>query len=199
MRAPIAAASGSGTRCTGRRPPACSAASRTARCSTLVTPAGMQTITSGFTRLKRPTTLCDEVAQHRLGDQVVGDDAVAHRADDGDAAGHAAHHLLRLAADGDDGVVAVRERDDRRLVDDDAAALDVDEHVRRAEVDSDALRKHAVLLPFRWCSADANRTPASGVRSVLRDGALGAFDIGAERAQFTMQDLRARGRCGRHR
>ena len=38
--APIAAASGSGTSCAGRRAPACSAASRTARCSTVLTPAG---------------------------------------------------------------------------------------------------------------------------------------------------------------
>ena len=56
MRAPMAAASGSGTRWTGRRPPACSAASRTARCSTLVTPAGIQTMISGLMTPKRPTT-----------------------------------------------------------------------------------------------------------------------------------------------
>ena len=64
--------------------------------------------------------VADEVAQHRLGDQVVGDDAVAHRPDDGDAAGRASDHPARVVADGDDGVVAGRQRHDRRLVDDDA-------------------------------------------------------------------------------
>ena len=47
-------------------------------------------------------------------------------------------------------VVAVARGDDGRLVDDDAAALDVDEHVGRAEVDADALRQHASPSHFLW-------------------------------------------------
>ena len=88
----------------------------------------------------------DEVAQHRFGDEVVGDHAVAHGADDLDRAGVPADHRVRLVADGDDGVVALGEGDDRRLVEHDAAALLEDEDVRGAEVDADALREH--LLPF---------------------------------------------------
>ena len=56
ISAPIAAASGSGMRWAGRRAPAASAASRTARCSTPVTPTGTQIITSGLTSEKRPVT-----------------------------------------------------------------------------------------------------------------------------------------------
>jgi hypothetical protein len=55
-RAPIAAASGSEIR-KALRAPAASAASRTARRSTPVTPAGTQIITSGRIREKRPQLL----------------------------------------------------------------------------------------------------------------------------------------------
>ena len=102
--APIAAASGSSIRYASRAP-ALSAASRTARFSTLVTPEGTLIITSGL--VKRAAGLLDEVAQHRLGDDVVGDDAVLHRPDGGDVARRAADHLACLFADGDDVVVLV--------------------------------------------------------------------------------------------
>ena len=134
--APIAAASGSSMRYASLAP-ALSAASRTARFSTEVTPAGTLIITSGRLKPMRPLRrLGDEEAQHRLGDDVVGDDAVLHRPDGLDVAGRAPDHLARFLADGDDAVV-VRDRHDRRFGDDDALALDVDEDVGGAEVDAD--------------------------------------------------------------
>ena len=143
--APIAAASGSSIRYASLAP-ALSAASRTARFSTEVTPAGTQIITSG--RLNDPALrrLADEEAEHRLGDDVVGDDAVLHRPDGLDVAGRAPDHLAGLLAHGDDPVV-VATRDDGRLLDDDALALDVDEDVGRAEVDAD-LHEAGVVVPF---------------------------------------------------
>ena len=53
--------------------------------------------------------------------------------------GRAADHLAGLLAHGDD-VVVLADRDHRRLADDDALALDVDEDVGRAEVDADLHR-----------------------------------------------------------
>ena len=81
------------------RAPAWRAASRTARFSTLVTPAGTQIMTSGLLNPRTPADLADEVAQHRLGDHVVGDDAVLHRPDDTDVAGRPPDHLAGLLAD----------------------------------------------------------------------------------------------------
>src|SRR6185437_14498950 len=82
--------------------------------------------------------------EHRLGDDVVGDDAVLHRPDGLDVAGRPPDHLARLVADRDDPVV-VADRDDRRLLDDDALALHVHEDVGRAEVDADL---HDVVTSF---------------------------------------------------
>src|SRR3712207_8605753 len=72
-----------------------------------------------FLMIRRPprstlfpyTTLfrSDEVPEHRLGDHVVGDDAVLHRTDRGDVARGAADHVARLGADGDDVVVRSEE------------------------------------------------------------------------------------------
>jgi hypothetical protein len=71
--------------------------------------------------------LLDEVAEHRLGDLEVGDDAVLHRADGlDDAARRAAEHLLGLAPDGEhllDAAGVLLHGDDRRLARDDALAL----------------------------------------------------------------------------
>ncbi len=56
-----------------------------------------------------------------------------------DVARRAAEHVLRLDADRDEDLAATTrffaDRDDRRLVQDDALAADVDQRVRRAEVD----------------------------------------------------------------
>src|SRR5207249_10986340 len=84
----------------------------------------------------------DEVAEHGLGGDVVGDDALAHRSDDLDGAWRTAEHVAGLLADSDDGVVALGDGDDRGFVDDDAAAFDVDEDVGGAEVYADALTEH---------------------------------------------------------
>src|SRR5207249_10355740 len=84
----------------------------------------------------------DEVAQHRLGDQVVGDDAVTHGSADDDAAWRAAQHLARVRADGDNAVVGSRVGHHRWLVEHNAAAHDVDDHVGCAQIDADVLRKH---------------------------------------------------------
>ena len=88
----------------------------------------------------------DEVAQHGLGDQVIGDHAVAHRPDHLDAAGMPADHRSRVVTDGHHSVVALGDGDDGGLVEDNAAAALVDEHVGGPEVDPNALVEHACLV-----------------------------------------------------
>jgi len=60
----------------------------------------------------------DEVFQHALGDEVVGDDAVAQGAHDLDLAGGATVHLFGGAANLDDDrpVAILADGDDRRLL-----------------------------------------------------------------------------------
>ena len=79
--------------------------------------------------------LVDEVVQHLLGLPEVRDDAVLHGLDRDDVAGRAAEHLLGFLADGLDLVGVAVDRDDRRLVDDDAFATGKHERVRGAQVD----------------------------------------------------------------
>src|SRR6188508_135437 len=115
--------------------------------------------------------LVDDVAQHRLGDQVVGDHAVAHRPDGPNVARGAPDHLARFLADGDELVVVIADGDDARLVQDHALALDVHQDVGGAEVDADL---HACAIGpscgvagapevYRWRSVDPqyDRLPAS--------------------------------------
>src|SRR3990170_3852864 len=85
---------------------------------------------------ERAAGLADEVAEHRLGDHVVGDDAVLHRPDRVDVARGPPDHLARLLADGHD-ALRLRDGHHRGLLDDDPLAEDVDEHVGRAQVDPD--------------------------------------------------------------
>src|SRR5215212_2468023 len=80
--------------------------------------------------------LVDEEPEHRLGDDVVGDDPVLHRADRVDVPRGAPDHLAGILADGADPAVVI-DGDHRGLLDDDALALDVDEDVGRAEIDAD--------------------------------------------------------------
>jgi len=87
------------------------------------------------------------VAQHRLRDQIVGDDTMLHRPDDLDAARRPADHVARRLADSDDGVIPRGQSDDGGLLDHHTLAFDVDEDVGRAEVDSDALKEHAIVVP----------------------------------------------------
>ena len=81
--------------------------------------------------------LADEVLDHLLGDFEVGDDAVAQRADGLDVAGRAAQHHLGLVADGQHLLLALflGDGDHRRLVEDDAAALDIDQRIGGPQVD----------------------------------------------------------------
>ena len=85
--------------------------------------------------------LLDEVAEHLLGGFEVGDHAVAHRADGGDAAGRPAEHLLRVVADGLDLVVDVIDRHDGRFVEHDAGAAGEHAGVRGTEVNRQVVRE----------------------------------------------------------
>ena len=118
------------------RAPACIVASNTARFSTSVTPEGTQTTTRGFgCQRALHARLVDEVAQHRLGDLEVGDDAVLQRPDGDDGARRAAEHALGLDADGQHALGVLLDRDDGRLDEHDAAPADGDERVGGPEVD----------------------------------------------------------------
>jgi hypothetical protein len=85
--------------------------------------------------------LGDEVLDHLFGDIDVGDDAVAQRADRFDAVGGLAHHQLCVVADRLDPLDSVQrfDRDDRRLIEHDALAANVNNRVRGAEVDCHVL------------------------------------------------------------
>jgi hypothetical protein len=94
-------------------------------------------------RIVRSQGARDEVAQHLLGHLEVRDDAVLQRLDHADLGRRAAEHRLGLVADGQDRVVILVDRDDRRLVDDDPLALHEHERVRRSQVDRDVSRESA--------------------------------------------------------
>ena len=181
--APIAAASGSGIRCT-RLAPAAMPASITARCSTVVTPVGTATITSGRKRRCRPRRALDEVAQHGRGDQVVGDHAVLQRAHDAQAAGRAPHHLASRVPDGLDAAVLHRNGDHRRLVDDHTLADEVDQHVGGAEVDPKPLRAQG-------SEHLANRRRGRRARAALnRDIGAKLLQVAGEVLVAALDDLR---------
>ena len=89
----------------------------------------------------------DEVAQHRLGDLEVGDDAVLHGPHRDDVARRAAQHLLGFLAHGEDllgPVAGPLHGHDGRLVRDDPLAADERQRVRRAEVDGEIVREESV-------------------------------------------------------
>ena len=141
--APIAAAIGSSIR-RAQRAPALSAASRTARFSTSVTPDGMPSSIRG--RGISPTrswTLLDEVLDHLLGHVEVADDAVAERPDRDDVGRRPADHPLRLGPDREDPLRLRVDRDDRRLAHHDPAVADVDQRVGGPEVDPDVAGEEA--------------------------------------------------------
>ena len=89
--------------------------------------------------------LVNEVLDHLLGDIDVGDDAVAKRPDGLDLVGGLAHHQLGVVADRLHLLDAVDglDGDDRRLIEDDPAAADVDERVGGSKID-----RHVVRHPF---------------------------------------------------
>ena len=83
--------------------------------------------------------LADEVLDHVFGNVEIGDHAIAQRTNRLDVAGRAAQHLLCLVAHGQNLVLALigRDRDHGRFVQHDAAPLDVNQRVGRAEIDGD--------------------------------------------------------------
>ena len=85
--------------------------------------------------VEAPGNHADEIAQHRLRREVVSNDAITHWPDDADGTRCPALHGARFRANGNDSIVPVMSRHDRRLVDHDALAFDVDENVRRAQID----------------------------------------------------------------
>jgi hypothetical protein len=89
--------------------------------------------------------LADEVLDHLLRNLEIGDDAVAQWPDRGDVARGAAEHLLGFLAYRQDLLASLDAGNcnHRRLVEDDAAALDVHEGVGGAEVDRHVRRQQA--------------------------------------------------------
>ncbi len=133
----MAAASGSGMRLTSRAPAA--SAPRARRALDAGDAIGDADHHRRLAHGEAAGDFGDEVFEHALGDEVVGDDAVAQGAHDFDLAGGAAVHLFGGAADfDDDGAVAVfADGDDRRLLEHDAAPLDVDEDVDGPQINCD--------------------------------------------------------------
>ena len=141
--APMAAAIGSSIR-RAQRAPALSAASRTARFSTSVTPDGMPSSIRG--RGMRPTRSCTLFTKYLIICSVTSKSLMTPSRSGRTAmidGGRAAHHPLRLGADGEHPLGLGVDRDDRRLGDHDPPVADVDERVGRAEVDPDIAGEEA--------------------------------------------------------
>jgi len=89
--------------------------------------------------------LLDELFDHLLGDDEVGDHAVFHRPDRLQIARGLPQHLLGRLPDGLDHFLAGgridADRHDRGLIEHDAAAAHVDEGVGRAKVDRQIVGK----------------------------------------------------------
>ena len=85
-----------------------------------------------------------EVAQHFLGHVEVGDHPILERPDRDDALGRAPEHALCFEPDSLDFSGRSLERHDRRLIKHDAFALDVNQGVGRAKIDSDLVRRQKI-------------------------------------------------------
>jgi hypothetical protein len=92
--------------------------------------------------LEAAAQLGDEIAQHAFGDAVVGHHTVAHGANDFDGLGGAAQHGPRLVAHRQDLVGHQRDCHHRGLIEHDTLAVDSDDHVDRAEVNTYLLAEH---------------------------------------------------------
>ena len=88
----------------------------------------------------------DEFAQHGLGDDEVGDDAVAHGADNFDAFGGAAEGVVGFVADEDHLVGFAAYGHDGWLMQDDPPPPNMYKNVYRTEVDSDLFFKHRIIF-----------------------------------------------------
>ena len=89
--------------------------------------------------------LADEMLDHFLRHLEIRDDAVAHRPDRLDVARRPAQHHLGVVTDRADLLLApsIDRGDDRRLVQDDAAALDVNKGIRGSQIDRHIARQRA--------------------------------------------------------
>ena len=89
--------------------------------------------------------LANEMLDHFFGDFEIGDHTVPHRPDRLDVARRAAKHHLGLLADGKHLLLSAlfNDGDNRRFVQNDPPAFDIDESVRRAEIDCHIGREHA--------------------------------------------------------
>ncbi len=90
--------------------------------------------------------LADEMLDHLLRHLEIGDDAVAHGPDGLDIAGGAAQHHLGVVAHRPDRFLAAAGGDGgdhRRLVEDDATALHIDQRVRCPKIDCHVARESA--------------------------------------------------------
>ena len=87
--------------------------------------------------------LVDEVAEHRLRNVEVGDDAALHRTDGHDVSRRSAKHALRLVAHSEHALRPLLNRDNGRLSQHDSPVLRVHEGVRRAEIYADVGRKES--------------------------------------------------------
>jgi hypothetical protein len=119
----------------------------------------------------------DELAQHLLGGDEVGDDTVAQRPQKLHALRHAPDQRLGLAADGYDlaGAAIGAHGHDGRLVDDDAAPCHVHQRVGRAEVDRYVVREgachielHGLLATLHAPTLPMNTIGEKGVPSAAR-------------------------------
>ena len=78
--------------------------------------------------------LLDEVAEHFFADIEVSDNAITKRPYRLDVAGRAPDHLLGFGTNSKGAAIIDVDRHDRRLVEHDAFATDVDKRVRRAQI-----------------------------------------------------------------
>jgi len=98
--------------------------------------------------------LVDEVLKHLLGDHEIRDHPVLHRADGFDVARSPAQHALGLTAHGSDFLLPVggADRNNGRLIQDDAAAADKDERVGGPQINGQIAGERASeFLEHRCC------------------------------------------------
>ena len=84
--------------------------------------------------------LLDELLEHLLGDGKVGDDAVLHRANNGNGARCLAKHVLGFPADGLDGFFGIgaafeANGNDRGFIENNGTSANVNQRIRCAKVD----------------------------------------------------------------
>ena len=118
---------------------------------------GTPTSTRGRSRQPGRCGLAEEIAEHRLAQLEIGDDAVSQRPDDRDRVGRAAFHLLgqvaHRAAAGEDLARALLHGDDRRLVEHQPFADQADQRVGRSQIDGQVAAEVIQQVLEHPCSA----------------------------------------------